>query len=142
MDIDYYVVYEKAKKIAENAHAGQKRKDGLEYITHPIAVASLLKDMKLKAIAMLHDVLEDTNYTDSDLREEGMPENVIEVVKMLTRKEGEKYSFYIMRCNQNVDARKVKLADLQHNLSNLEPGNLRRIYVMARRYLLSSWRDV
>ncbi|MDQ1608833.1 MAG: diphosphokinase / guanosine-3,5-bis(diphosphate) 3-diphosphatase, partial [Microbacteriaceae bacterium] len=60
-------VIERAYSVAERAHSGQKRQSGEPYITHPVAVAQILADLgigsKTIAAALLHDTVEDTEYT-------------------------------------------------------------------------------
>lgn len=104
-----------ARQIATKAHAGQKDKAGLDYINHPEYVASLIDDDELKAAALLHDVLEDTDTTAEDLLEAGIPASVVEIVETLTHRDDESYADYINRISKNPKATKVKLADLKHN---------------------------
>jgi (p)ppGpp synthase/HD superfamily hydrolase len=76
-----------AEKLARGAHAGQTRRDGVTpYIVHPADVARRVDTDAEKAVAWLHDVLEDTATTSIDLHEAGIPANVIVAVKALTRK--------------------------------------------------------
>ena len=72
--------------------------------------------MEEKTVAMLHDLLEDTAYTEDDLREEGFPAEIIEAVVCLTKTEGEEYADYVERVCQNKLAARVKLADLKDNM--------------------------
>lgn len=104
-----------AKEIAKKAHAGQKDKAGKDYITHPETVASLVDTKELKAIAWLHDVLEDSDMTEEDLLAAGIPAGIVEIVKILTHKKGETYREYIEHIAQNRKATLVKIADLTHN---------------------------
>ena len=128
---------DKAKEIATEAHEGQKRIGGLPYIIHPEAVAGLVDTMEEKVVAWLHDVLEDTDLTEYDLIAKGIPSYLVEIVKILTRKEGESYFDYILRClnSNNEIAIKVKIADLTHNFSDLHSGSLRDKYMLAK-YIL------
>ena len=66
--------------------------------------------------ALLHDVVEDTYVTLDDLRDRGYSDEVVAAVDILTRRSGEPYSIYIERVSTNELARRVKLADLRHNL--------------------------
>jgi (p)ppGpp synthase/HD superfamily hydrolase len=103
--------------IATNAHAGQYDKGGKPYILHPLAVMQLLDtdDEELQAIAVGHDVIEDTSITYHDLREAGITERVITGIRALTKQPGQTYQEYKDGVFANVDAMKVKLADLTHN---------------------------
>lgn len=110
-----------ASLIARKAHDGQFRRDKVTpYITHPEAVVELLggEHPDVIATAWLHDVLEDTDTTESDLIAGGMPYSVIQEVLILTKKRGETYAAYLRRVDMSSIARKVKIADIRHNLSD------------------------
>lgn len=117
-------LFDKALRIATMAHKGQYRRDGeTEYIRHPCAVAEKLGDQgnatdELLATALLHDVLEDTSVTVEDLLSDGIPSEVILAVVALTHVKGERYEDYIGRVKANEMARKVKVQDILHNLSD------------------------
>ena len=128
-------MYVEALELATHHHAGQKRKDGQDYITHPIAVARLLTTYKLKTIALLHDVIEDTNCTNLTLIIKHFPQDVIDAVMAISKIEGEDYVHYLGRVLRNPLARKVKIADITHNLSDLGKGNMRDKYMIAREVL-------
>ena len=106
---------EKAYKIAKKAHLGQVDKAGEAYIKHPEKVASFVKTDEEKAVAYLHDVIEDTELTLEDLYEYGLSKEVIEAVDIITKKRGEDYQSYLNSVKNNKLARAVKLADLRHN---------------------------
>lgn len=106
---------EAAREIAIRAHAGQIDKAGRPYIEHPAHVASSVEGELAKAVAWLHDVVEDTAMTFDDIASMGVDVEVIEAVRALTREEGESYFAYIARVGLNPLAREVKLADLEHN---------------------------
>ena len=115
----------KAKEIAEHVHAGQVDKAGKPYIGHPAAVAGFVDGEEEKAVAWLHDVVEDTETTLDDLRGYGFSDEIVEAVDCVTRRKGEDRSDYLARVKSNPLATVVKLADLRHNsdLSRLEnPG--------------------
>jgi len=103
--------------LATNAHAGQFDRGGTPYIMHPLKVMHYLKtdDEELQCVALLHDVIEDTNTTWNDLREAGCTERVLAAVKALTKMPGESYDEYKLGVFANVDAMRVKLCDLRHN---------------------------
>lgn len=105
--------------IAVKAHKGQRDKAGIPYIFHPIAVASTFVDERLRIVALLHDVLEDTDITEEYLRERFDTE-IVGAVVALTRKENESYQDFILRLSDNKMAREVKKADIKHNLSKAE----------------------
>lgn len=106
-----------AIRIAVNAHHGQKDKGGNAYILHPLKVMHYLKsdDEELMCIAVLHDVIEDTNVTYQDLENAGMSDRVINGVSALTKQRGQTYDEYKIFVKNNADAIKVKMADLRHN---------------------------
>ena len=106
-----------AIRIATNAHDGQYDRGGMPYILHPLRVMSFLKsqDEELQCIAVLHDVVEDSDVTWLDLREAAMSERVISAVHALTKIPGQSYDEYRDAVFANADAMVVKLADLRHN---------------------------
>ena len=106
-----------AIKIATKAHDGQYDRGGNPYILHPLRVMSFLKstDEELQCIAVLHDVIEDSDVTWWDLREAGMSDRVISAVRALTKVPGQSYDEYRDGVFANADAMLVKLADLRHN---------------------------
>ena len=136
------LLYQQALAIAKDAHKGQVDKAGVEYIQHPLFVASLVEGELAKTVALLHDVVEDSDWTLEDLRKEGLPEEVVQAVGILTKKRNENYEEYILRVKQNPLARQVKLADLKHNsdlsrLDNVTDRDRKRVakYQKAIAYL-------
>lgn len=113
---------ELAFEIAKEAHAGQTDKAGLDYILHPLQVAAEVTTDEEKAVALLHDIIEDTDVTASELLAKGLPDNVVEAVEALTKKHNQNYAAYLAGVKKNRLATAVKLADLKHNsdLSRLE----------------------
>ncbi|MGN0671907.1 MAG: HD domain-containing protein [Anaerovoracaceae bacterium] len=104
----------KASRIAYEAHRDQYDKIGMPYIFHPIHLAEQMDDEISVCVALLHDVVEDTDVTFEELAGE-FPAEVIEVLKLLTHEKGEDYLEYIRRLKVNQTARKVKKADMMHN---------------------------
>lgn len=104
-----------ALAIARKAHAGQVDKAGVDYIQHPLYVASQVKTEQEKAVALLHDVLEDSDITAADLLAYGLSNEVVTAVQTLTKKKGQSYQDYLEKVKSNDLARVVKLADLKHN---------------------------
>ena len=103
--------------LATNAHAGQYDKAGQPYILHALKVLHYTKsnDEELQCIAVLHDVVEDCDVSWEDLVRAGMSDRVIKGVMALTKQRGQSYSEYQACVFANVDAMRVKLADLRHN---------------------------
>ena len=111
-------VFERALNIALHAHAGQTDKGGHPYILHPLAVAATFQTDFIRAVAVLHDVLEDTSVTERDLLfMHDMPPAVVNAVVALTRLPDESYMTYLRRVKKNAMARAVKIADINHNLT-------------------------
>ncbi len=104
-----------ALAIAKKAHAGQVDKAGIDYIQHPLYVASLVKTEQEKAVALLHDVIEDSDVTADDLLAVGLSNEVVTAVQILTKKKGQSYQEYLEKVKSNNLARVVKLADLKHS---------------------------
>ncbi len=105
----------KAMIIAYEAHKNQVDNSGVPYIYHPIHVAEQMDTENECIIALLHDVVEDTNVTFKQL-EEVFSKEIIDILKLLTREENIEYDEYIKRIKNNSIACKVKIADLTHNL--------------------------
>lgn len=108
-------LYNKALEIATEAHSGQFDKAGEDYIQHPLYVSSLVSTEKEKAVALLHDVIEDSSITKEDLLLSGIDPEVVEAVLVLTKQPSDSYQSYLERVKGNELARIVKLADLTHN---------------------------
>lgn len=127
----------KAVQIATEAHAGQLRKDGTPYINHPLTVAELVWGRKAKIVAVLHDVIEDSDITEEDLLRQGFEEDIVRAVVVLTKYDDEYYNSYIKRVAENPLAIQVKLADLVHNLATKQNISKRKIelYELSRMYL-------
>ncbi len=138
-------VREKVLAFATKAHAGQKRRDGKDYITHPIAVAEIagtiwsdtfggaLMPDDLYVVAILHDVLEDCDVTFEDLHKE-FDYWTARQVDMLTKREGENYLESIMRIVSFITII-IKIADNTHNMSDLKEGSLKDKYRLSK-YIL------
>ncbi|TEU14467.1 MAG: GTP pyrophosphokinase [Anaerolineales bacterium] len=107
---------EDAILLAVQAHQGQKDKAGAPYILHPLRVMFRMGSDVEMMVAILHDVLEDTQYTLLDLQQAGYLEQVLEALDCLTRRENETYEEFIERVETNPLARKVKIADLEDNM--------------------------
>lgn len=107
---------EKAITIATIAHQGQKDKAGQPYILHPLRVMFSTKCEVERICGVLHDVIEDTEVTMDDLRNEGFSEEVLSVLDAVTKRDGESYEDFICRILPNPVACRVKLADLSDNM--------------------------
>jgi (p)ppGpp synthase/HD superfamily hydrolase len=135
---------EKAITIAVEAHRGQRDRTGAPYIVHPMRVMAGVDTDIEKMVAILHDVVEDTDWTLEKLAQEGFPAEVIGALDCVTKRDGEEYNDFVKRSASNKIAKKVKLADLEHNmdarrLSNVTEKDVERLkkYVRAWRFLKS-----
>ena len=132
----------KAELIAKMAHAGQVDKAGEPYFNHPKRVANNFAGEEEVIVALLHDVVEDTDITLEHLKAEGFSDTVLEALDAITKREGESYDDFINRVKENPIALVVKLADLKDNmdilrLPALTETDLQRVakYHKAYRYL-------
>lgn len=90
---------------------------------HCIAVASPFGAEDMVAAALLHDVVEDSDWTLVDLVNNGIPLGVVAMVDALTRRAGESYKQYIRRCRADGLAAHIKIADIKHNLDRDRVGD-------------------
>ena len=111
----YTPMTKKALKLCFEAHKNQIDKTGMPYVFHPFHLAEQMDDEISTVCALLHDVVEDSEMTLEGLSEMGFPEEVLEVLSLLTHAEGVPYMDYIREIKKNPIAIKVKLADLKHN---------------------------
>lgn len=121
----------KAMIIAYNAHVNQFDKAGVPYIYHPIHLAEQMNTETECIVALLHDVVEDTDITFRQLEKEFSSE-IIEILKLLTYSSNIEYMNYITEIKKNPIARKVKIADIIHNsdesrLNNISEKDIERI---------------
>ena len=104
-----------ARLIARLAHRGQKDKAGNDYFAHPEAVAAMLDTPEEKAVGYLHDTVEDTEVTVEEIREI-FGDRIAAAVALMTHADGVPYMDYVKEIGKDPLARKVKLADLTHNM--------------------------
>ena len=97
------------------AHKDQVDKSGMPYVYHPFHLAESMKDEYTTVVALLHDVVEDTDYTLEDLAEMGYPKEVVEALSCMTHDPDTPYMEYVAKIAENPIARAVKIADLLHN---------------------------
>lgn len=105
----------KAMKLCFQAHKQQLDKSGIPYVFHPIHLAEQMKDEETTIVALLHDVVEDSEYSLEDLRALGFGDSVIEAIALMTHDEAVPYMDYVAKIKANPIARAVKLEDLRHN---------------------------
>jgi hypothetical protein len=132
----------RAERIAREAHAGQVDKVGNDYILHVERVAGMVDGDEAKAVAWLHDVVEDTSVTMADLRAEGFSKDILTALRLLTRRDDEvSYAHYIedIRASGNPLAVAVKVGDLRDHLDPNCPERLRPRYESAIEALAPTW---
>lgn len=111
----YTPLTKKALRLCFDAHREQVDKTELPYVFHPFHLAEQMKDEYTTVCALLHDVVEDTDYTLDDLRSMGYPDEVVDALALLTHDPAVPYMNYVKVIATNPIARKVKMADLRHN---------------------------
>ncbi|MBC3411350.1 MULTISPECIES: GTP pyrophosphokinase [Pseudomonas] len=133
---------ERAISVATRAHEGQVDKGGADYILHPLRVMARVHTPEQRIVAVLHDVLEDTSLTLSDLAREGFPLKILAALLALSRRHDESYEAFVVRLGVDPLAREVKLADLADNsditrIARPGPADLARLvrYQQASAYL-------
>ena len=126
-------------RFAQTKHFGQTDKSGKDYIFHPISVALLCTTESARCVALLHDVLEDTDATVDDLWGLGLTADEIDAVILLTKPHQEDYMHYIKRVACHPIAREVKMCDLTHNmdlsrLPHVTEKDIRRVAQYKKAY--------
>lgn len=148
MEVQAKDLLRRAVEVAVGAHEGQADKNGVPYICHPFMVALYTNSSPVvRAVALLHDVLEDSSVTIEDLVKLSFPTEVIDALRVLTRpKEEHRYMDYIRTIieSKNSTAIQVKIADLTDNLSKTRTDNSplngaqRSLYEKARVMLVEA----
>ena len=120
----YTEATKKALLLAFEAHNGQKDKAGLPYVCHPLHVAEQMTDEDSTVTALLHDVAEDTEVSLADIAAAGFAPQVVEALALLTHDKAVPYLDYVRALAPNPLARRVKLADIRHNMDDTRLGHL------------------
>jgi (p)ppGpp synthase/HD superfamily hydrolase len=105
----------KALALCFEAHKEQKDKSGLPYVFHPFHLAEQMETEETIIVALLHDLVEDTDYTLDDLRKMGFSQEVVGAIGLMTHADAVPYMDYVAKIKENPLAKAVKLADLRHN---------------------------
>jgi len=127
--------------IATTAHTGQFDKGGNPYILHPLRIMLKMDSNEERIVAVLHDVIEDTNVLISELRKVFFDE-IANAILALTRNHNESYIDFIRRCKQNDLARKVKIADIEDNMDLSRIDNpTEEDYKRVKKYE-KAWREL
>ena len=104
-----------AMKLCFKAHKDQVDKSGMPYVFHPFHVAEQMTDETTTIVALLHDVVEDTDFTLEDIAAMGFGQDVVAALSLMTHDKSVPYLDYVAKIRDNPVAWKVKLADLAHN---------------------------
>lgn len=122
----YTALTKKALKLCFEAHKDQVDKTDMPYVFHPFHLAEQMTDEITTVCALLHDVVEDTDYTLADLTEMGFPKDVTDALALLTHDPAVPYMDYVAAVAINPVAKAVKIADLKHNsdLTRMEPSQI------------------
>ena len=119
------IILDRAKAIATSAHEGQVDKAGKPYIEHPMRVMNMGKTVEEKIAGVLHDVVEDSDWTFEMLEKEGIPKDVLDALRCVTKlSEDEDYDHFIERVKTNPLAVKVKINDLKDNMDITRLGEV------------------
>ena len=118
----YTSLTKKALKLCFEAHKEQVDKSDMPYVFHPFHLAEQMTDEMTTVVALLHDVVEDSDITFEDLETQGFSDGILNALKLLTHDKSIPYMDYIAEIKKNEIATAVKLADLKHNsdLSRLD----------------------
>ncbi len=125
--------------LATRAHRGQRDRGGAPYIYHSLRVMLAVETEAERFVAVLHDVIEDSDFSLEDLRAHGYDEAIVEAVDCLTRREGEPYQALIERIKTNPLARRVKLADLADNMDLRRQGPVSAADLERLRHYQQAW---
>lgn len=111
----YTEMTKKALRLSFDAHKNQEDKSGAPYVYHPFHLAEQMTTEDETIVALLHDVVEDTDYSLDDIKAMGFSNGVIKSLSLLTHDDSVPYMDYISAIKENPVAKAVKLADLRHN---------------------------
>lgn len=112
----YTEMTKKAMRLMFEKHKDQYDKSGIPYVFHPFHVAEQMDDENTTIVALLHDIVEDTDTTFEDLKELGFSDEVIDALRLMTHDKNIDYYEYVENISKNPIARKVKIKDLEHNM--------------------------
>ena len=111
----YTPITKKALKLCFEAHKEQVDKSGMPYVFHPFHLAEQMKTEETTVVALLHDLVEDTDYTIEDLMSMGFSKSITDAIALMTHTNDVEYMDYVREIKNNPIAKTVKLADLKHN---------------------------
>lgn len=141
----YTQLTKKAISLCFEKHKNQVDKCGLPYPFHPFHVAESMKDEYTTCVALLHDIVEDTDTSLEDLKIMGFPNEIVTAISYMTHDENVPYLEYVKKIKSNSIAKEVKISDLKHNsdltrLDEITEKDLKRLekYEKALEILLST----
>ena len=105
----------KALKLCFESHKDQVDKSGMPYVFHPFHLAEQMETEETTIVALLHDLVEDTDYAIEDLTNMGFGKDITDAIALLTHDDSVEYMDYVRSIKNNPIAKAVKLADLRHN---------------------------
>lgn len=114
--LSYNEQFQIALELAVKKHKNQTDKAGNPYILHPLHVMENVKNKDAKIVAILHDIIEDTDVTEDYLLEIGISKHIVDAVVLLTHNDNTEYQEYVKNLSSNPLSKEVKIADLQHNM--------------------------
>ena len=117
-------IIEKSLEIALKAYSGQKDKAGKTYILHPLRLMAKMETDEEMSVALLHDVIEDSDYTAEDLLNNGIPSNIVNAIQSLTKIKSESYENFIERVLDDKLASKIKKVDIEDNINVLRLNSI------------------
>lgn len=132
---------ESAVALATQFHHLQRDSDGAPYILHLLRVMLACKSPLAKQAGVLHDLLEDTPATTDDIRDAGLSQALIEILKLLTHSKETSYASYVLQIAKHPIATEVKIADLEDNYQihrvKYRPNSSAHDALRLQRYILS-----
>lgn len=130
-----------ALKLVVDRFQGLTDEDGEPYILHCLRVMMAVEHADAQLVALMHDLVEDTDVTIEELRQRGFSEPVVEAIDLVTRKPDQTYAEYVVCLSRNELARQTKLADLRDNASLARvlyrAGTIADDSARVQRYILS-----
>jgi len=133
-------IIEKSLQIALEAYAGKKDKAGKTYILHPLRIMGTMETEEEMSVALLHDVIEDSEFTAEDLLAQGIPDNIVDAVSLLSKVDEESYEQFIKKILSNKLASKIKKADIEDNINVLRLDVLQSIDIERIKKYHKAWK--
>lgn len=126
--------------IAVEAYSGKVDKAGEPYILHPLRMMMKFKEEGLKVVALLHDVIEDSQITPAYLINHGIPLELTKIILLLSKRKDQSYEDYIHKIKKDIDARIIKIADIEDNINILRLHSLGPTDIARIKKYHAAWR--